>query len=120
VADTLQRPTLLVVDDEHAYRRVLAHLLRDLVRVETCGDGEAALALLGRRRFDWVLLDVGLPGMDGFEVLKRIRARHPACRVLLHSAGCGEDAAGRARAAGAIAFLEKPLSLPVLRSMLGR
>jgi DNA-binding response OmpR family regulator len=46
-------------------------------------DGETALGLLESESFDLIVLDVGLPGMDGFEVLRRLRKQHNSCRVLM-------------------------------------
>jgi DNA-binding response OmpR family regulator len=64
---------LLVVDDNAASRRVIVRALvaYEVVEAET---GEAALDILGRESFDVVLLDIGLPGIDGYEVLRRIRS----------------------------------------------
>lgn len=68
--------TVLVVDDEDD----IVNLMRDFLeadgyRVETAGDGAAALQALGRQLFDCVLLDVMMPGQSGFEVLRAIRER---------------------------------------------
>lgn len=114
------KPTLLVVDDDSKYRRVLSHLLDRLASVEVCADGESALARLATRSFDWILLDIGLPGMSGFEVLARVQALNHTTRVLLHTGLALPDARRRARAAGAVDLLEKPLSIPRLESLLRR
>lgn len=114
------KPTLLVVDDDPRYRRVLSHVLDRIAVVELCADGESALARLATRPFDWMLLDVGLPGMNGFEVLARVRAANAAPRVVLHTGLALPDGRRRALAAGAVELLEKPLSLPRLAALLGR
>jgi DNA-binding response OmpR family regulator len=65
---------VLVVDDEPPIADLLrTYLTRDGFAVETCGDGRAALDLVARRRPSAVILDVGLPGLDGTEVCRRLR-----------------------------------------------
>jgi len=68
------RPAVLVVDDDAGIRQVLRlYLERDGHRVTDAADGTAALTLVAERRFDLVLLDIMLPGVDGFEVCRRLR-----------------------------------------------
>jgi putative two-component system response regulator len=68
------RPTILVVDDEPANREILVGLLsRHGYEVRAVGDGEAALAAIQEKPPDLVLLDVRLPGVDGFEVCRLIK-----------------------------------------------
>jgi len=115
---TDSKPTLLVVDDDPKYRRVLSFILDRIASVEFCADGESALERLTTRSFDWMLLDVGLPGMNGFEVLARVRERSATTRVLLHTGLALPDARWRAQGAGAVDLLEKPLSIPRLKALL--
>ena len=66
---------ILLVDDDRALRFALSALLKEAGHlVDTAGDGPEALALLENRRFDIVLLDIGLPSMSGLDVLARARA----------------------------------------------
>jgi DNA-binding response OmpR family regulator len=66
----------LLVDDDPLLRRSLAFTLEQAgYRVSTAGDAENALALAARDRPDLVLLDIGLPGMDGLDALRRFQAR---------------------------------------------
>jgi CheY-like chemotaxis protein len=111
---------LLVVDDDRRYGRALVHLLERVAEVEWCGTAAAALARVGERDFDWVLLDVGLPDASGFEVLSALRSRCPRLRIALHSGLALGDGRARAIAAGAVNLLEKPLSLPALLALLER
>jgi len=68
------RARVLVVDDDDGIRQVLRlYLERDGHRVNDVADGTAALTLAAERRFDLVLLDVMLPGVDGFEICRRLR-----------------------------------------------
>ncbi len=80
---------MLVVEDEPRIAEVLeAYLRRDGFGTARAGDGPTALHLHGRLRPDLVLLDVMLPGLDGFEVLRRLRAdaARPATPVILLTA----------------------------------
>src|SRR5262245_55531396 len=72
---TTRVSSLLIVDDEELSREGLArHLRRHGYEVAGAGSGPEAVDLLGRRRFDLVLLDVLMPGMSGLDVLKALRA----------------------------------------------
>src|ERR1051326_1650974 len=78
---------ILVVEDEVRLGRHVASALteagHDPVVIH---DGETALGEAERAAFDLVVLDVGLPGMDGFQVLKRMRAKHMSHRVTMLTA----------------------------------
>jgi DNA-binding response OmpR family regulator len=105
------QPVVLVVDDDPDIGAVLTSLFRRAdVRAVTTGDGEAALMLLGDLLPDLVVLDVGLPGMDGLEVLDQIR-RNPDTRdvrVLLLSARAFEAERSAGLARGADEYVTKP------------
>lgn len=73
---------ILVVDDSAASRRVVKRCLAGHHLAEAA-DGETALALLDAEEFDLVLLDIGLPGIDGYEVLRRIRANPTTAHVMV-------------------------------------
>ena len=75
---------ILVVDDEaRLTRHVIAALTEAGHDPVPAIDGETALGLLEAESFDLMVLDVGLPGMDGFEVLRRVRKQSDLCRVLM-------------------------------------
>ncbi len=115
---SIRKPRLLVVDDDLRYLAMLPHLLGDIAEVECCGDDAEAMARLGSRRFDWVLLDVALGAADGFEVLARIgQLAHPP-QVILHTGLALERGRERALEAGAVDLLVKPLSVPYLAGLL--
>ncbi len=78
---------VLVIDDEPTIVQLIRQRLeRDGFGVQAAGSGEAGLTLIGQQSFDALLLDVGLPGMDGFEVLRRIRALGNAVPVIMLTA----------------------------------
>jgi len=80
----MHRRTVLVVEDEAEIADVVRQYLeRDGYRVAVCGDGAQALAEFGRLRPDLVLLDLMLPGADGYEVCRRIRAQGSTPVIML-------------------------------------
>ena len=77
-------PLVLVVDDEATIREVVRRYLEaDGLQVVEAGDGETALAMVADHRPDVVILDVMMPGTDGIEVLRRIRADGDAYVIML-------------------------------------
>jgi PAS domain S-box-containing protein len=113
---------VLVVDDNADAVASLALLLRLAGHeVRTAGDGPAALELAPRFRPEAVLLDIGLPGMDGYEVARRLRALPELKDVLLMAlTGYGqEEDRRRAREAGFDHYLTKPVEPAALQRLLG-
>jgi DNA-binding NarL/FixJ family response regulator len=99
----MARPTLLIVDDHEDFRRS-AETLLELEGFDVVGfaeDGPSALSAVAELRPDVVLLDVQLPGMDGFEVVRQLRARREQARVVLISS--------RDRSAYASELVEAPV-----------
>jgi two-component system KDP operon response regulator KdpE len=114
----VKRPLILLVDDEPVVLRALRVALeaQDYV-VSAVLTGEDALARIANGAFDLVLLDLGLPGVDGFEVIRRVRALHPALPIIVLSAQ-GEDAVKvEALDLGADDYVSKPFSV---RELLAR
>jgi two-component system, NtrC family, nitrogen regulation response regulator NtrX len=102
--------TVLVVDDEIAIRETLAQILGyEGYRVRTAADGPRAVADLQASPSDAVLLDIKMPGMDGFEVLARLRAEGLDIPVIVISGHGDIKTAVDAVKQGAYDFLEKPL-----------
>jgi PAS domain S-box-containing protein len=113
---------LLIVDDNVDAAESLALVLRDKgLAVTVAHGGPGALALLDEARPDVVLLDIGMPGMDGYEVARRIRQApgHEGVRVFALS-GYGNNAdRRRSRESGFDGHLVKPVRLEQLRALLG-
>jgi signal transduction histidine kinase/GAF domain-containing protein len=112
--------TVLVVEDDPDMRRYILDLLRPHWRVEGCVDGREALASVQERLPDLVLADVMLPAMDGFELLRRLRASPRTARVpvILLSARAGGEATVEGLEAGADDYLVKPFSAQELLARL--
>ena len=104
------RARVLVVDDEEANRKLLSRLLSPDYDVQTAADGEEALALVEKSEVDVVLLDVRLPGLDGFEVCSRLKKmeRTRLVPVVLVTGHAAREHRIRGIHAGADDFLTKP------------
>ena len=116
---------VLVIDDEPDMCRAIALVLKKGgFDVETAADGEQGLALLGSTQFDAVLIDILMPGVDGLEVLRRIRAQDPLLAVIMLSAVDGMDMKSAAFDAESDDYVTKPfgvLELPArVRAILRR
>ncbi|PYM39490.1 MAG: hypothetical protein DME17_00815 [Candidatus Rokuibacteriota bacterium] len=102
---------ILVVDDEEQVRSLLVeHFQREGFVVLEAADGEEALQAVRRTRPDLVVLDVGLPGMDGLQVLRRIRREDPGIGVIVVS-GKSESVVAKTLEAGALGYFLKPFDL---------
>jgi CheY-like chemotaxis protein len=103
---------VLVVDDEYDIRYLVQAALEHC-EVLTAADGPSALALLRHAQIDAILLDVMMPGMDGFSVLRRIRGDelYRSIPVIMLTAKAGEDDHVRAFRDGADAYLTKPFGV---------
>lgn len=102
-------PHLLIVEDDELLRDGLSALLqRAGHRVSGAESGERALQLLGDRGYDGIVLDLGLPGIGGLEVLRRVRAEQAALPVLILTARDGVESRVEGLKAGADDYLTKP------------
>lgn len=103
---------ILIVDDEAGIRAVLGDILEDEGhQVTAVPDGLEALNLLKREVVDMVFLDVWMPTMGGLDVLKAIRESYPDMTVIMMSGHASIDQAVKAIKMGALDFVEKPLSI---------
>ncbi len=104
---------VLVVDDDRLVRRLMTDGLRSLqYQVTACENGEQALATLDRERFDLLLVDFAMPGMNGAEVASTAQNRQPGIKVLMVS-GYADSAAVEA-ALGSARLLRKPFDVAEL------
>lgn len=107
--------SVLLVDDEENYREALARRLnrRGLI-VSQEADGEAALTRLAGQAPDVVLLDVKMPGLDGLEVLRRIKKLRPLTEVILLTGHAHLETSITGLERGAFDYLLKPVPLEEL------
>lgn len=114
---------VLVVDDDSDTREVLTEFCRTLgLTVAVAEDGRAALAAIERSpaQYRVVLTDICMPGADGFEVLKAVRAANPSSYVVMITGYATLDSALRAVHDGAYDYLPKPFALGQLEVVLAR
>ncbi len=105
----------MVVDDERSMREFLAIMLgKNGYRVETVARGEEALERIGRSLFDLVITDLSMPGMDGLEVLKRVKDVSPTTAVVLITAYATTESAVEAMKLGAFDYVIKPFKVDEL------
>ncbi len=102
---------ILVVEDHPTVREVLRTLLgMEDYEVAVAPNGEAGLALADILQPDVVILDVMMPGLNGYEVCRAIKARAESTRIVMVTARSSEEDERAGREAGADAYLRKPFS----------
>ncbi len=112
---------ILVIDDEPVVAGVIAEALRaEGNQVNVAGDGEEGLQAIEESRPDAVFLDIVMPGMDGLEVLRRIRDKHPTLPVIVLSGWASGDEIEIARQLGATEVVSKPIAVKNLAKALAR
>ena len=111
---------ILIVDDEKNIRHALKSLLMDEgYRISEASSGDEALTFLQKYRPDIILLDIWMPGLDGLEVLQKIKTMDQSISVLMMSGHGTIETAVRATKLGAYDFIEKPLSIDRLLISIG-
>ena len=93
-------PSVLIVDDNLLAREGLKHMLSQEHRNLTFGEattGEEAASRLARRPWDVAVIEISLPGADGYQILQNVRRSHPAVRVLMLSPQISPEHSARAR-----------------------
>lgn len=106
---------ILVVEDEARIARFITKGLRQQqMEVTVVADGETALQLLQKQDFDIILLDLGLPGLSGWEVMEQLQQQQSNVPAVIMTALSEISNAERALAMGAIAYLQKPFSFAEL------
>jgi two-component system, NtrC family, response regulator AtoC len=113
-----QKPkTILIVDDDEGMRDTLTAILKREYRVLRATSGEAALPILNRDNVDLMLLDVRLPGISGFEVLRIVKENYALIEVLMISAINDIETAVQAMKHGAYHYITKDFDYDQLRSL---
>lgn len=111
----MQPMRVLLVDDETDFVETLAKRLgKRGIAVLCASRGVQALEVLAANPLDVVVLDVKMPGLDGLEVLRRIKAGHPQVEVIMLTGHADMDAAIRGMELGAFDYLMKPTSIEEL------
>ncbi len=108
------RACIMAVDDEPVILTILKRILEpEGYEVLSANDGSSALALLDERKPDLVILDIMMPGLDGFQVLDSIRERFDVPVIML-TARCDQESLVKTLKTGADDYVRKPFSAAVL------
>ena len=112
------KPSILIVDDSPTNIRVLADALRDDYYVRIATDGQTALDVIARNKPALVLLDVMMPGMDGYEVCRRIKERDETRDIAVIFVTAKSELADEETGLnlGAVDYIAKPFQLPIVRA----
>ncbi len=112
---------MLVVDDEEALRTVLSgELANEGYEVKAAADGDEAISEVEKSPFDLVLLDIKMPRMSGFEVLKYIKVNHAKTKVVMLTGFADLKNAIESKKLGADDFVSKPYDLVDLLTTIER
>src|SRR5438132_9969875 len=111
--------TVLIVDDDEGMRDTLTAILKREYRVLRVASGELALSILNKEDVDLVLLDVRLPGISGFEVLRIVKENYRLIEVIMISAINEIETAVQAMKHGAYHYITKDFDYDQLRSLVG-
>ena len=115
----MEAKPVLIVDDEKNIRLTLSQALETLeLETDTAVNGEEALAKLEKKHFGLILLDLKMPGMDGMEVLRRVREARPDIKVIIITAHGTIESATEAMKLGAVDFIQKPFAPKEIRELL--
>ncbi len=108
-----QNRSILIVDDELGVRESLKMILKPIFQVYTATGGKEALQCLQKEKIDLVTLDLKMPGLSGFEVLRAIKRNHPGIEAIVITAYGTVENAMEAIRCGA-EFIIKPFNVPDL------
>ena len=102
---------LLVIDDDAKITGLFREFFSDRYTIETAATGPEGLSAVQRQRPDAVLLDINMPGMNGLDVLKRIKLLDPRIPIIMVTGNEDLKTAEQALKDGAFAYLPKPFQL---------
>src|SRR3989339_1090438 len=113
--------SILVIDDEAASRKPCSLSLRSAgYKVQEADCGEAGIDLFDKEKFDFVVTDLMMPGINGIDVLKRVKERNGNCGVIIMTAYSGVETGVEAIKQGAYDYIVKPIKLDELHYKIGR
>jgi DNA-binding NtrC family response regulator len=106
---------VLLVDDEEDFLEIMSERMTARgMEVSTCKSAEEAIDQINEENFDAIILDFMMPGMDGFQALKQIKAKRPELQIILLTGHATVEKGVEAMKMGATDFLEKPADIDAL------
>ncbi len=113
------QPKILVVDDQYGIRALLYEiLLKDGYHIFQAANGAEALKIVDKETPELVLLDMKIPGMDGLEILRRIKEDDPEIGVIMMTAYGELNLINQAMELGAITHFSKPFDIDDVRNVI--
>ena len=114
----MEAKPVLIVDDEKNIRLTLSQALESLeLDTDTAVNGEEALVKLDNKHFGLILLDLKMPGMDGMEVMRKVREARPDIKIIIITAHGTIESATEAMKLGAVDFIQKPFAPKEIREL---
>jgi len=113
-------PSILVVDDEAGIQRALKRILSRKYSTDTAGSGEEAVRKLGEKEYDIAIVDLRMPRMDGFQLLRTIKLYRPQTEVIIMSGSASEEKLIEAIQDQAFYFVTKPFQKEVIETLVER
>lgn len=107
--DTKQRKKILLIEDNEQNAELITEILNKYFDITITESGEAALALPNLQQFSLVLMDIRLPGIDGIETTRQLKARYPEISIIMQTAHALPETKQKSFDAGAELFLTKPI-----------
>ena len=113
-------PAIILVDDEPDVRIILQHLLTSIAQgyeLVAVASGAAVLAVLAERSVPLLITDYNMPGMNGLDLVRKVKAAAPSTMIVMASAYATPELAKRAQLAGADYFMAKPFVFEQLEAI---
>jgi len=110
--------SILIVDDEFAVRESLKMILKPYYAIHIAANGEEAIGIIGKRKFDLITLDVNMPGLSGIETLRKIRKIDGEVPVILITGYGTQEDEREALLDGARGFISKPFNTSEIISVI--
>ena len=111
---------VLLVDDEEQFLNALSQRLAGRgMKIEAAASGEEALRQAKGKDFDAIVLDLVMPGLDGLDVLKRLRRENPDLQIIILTGHATVEKSVEAIREGAVELLEKPVDMDKLLKRIG-
>jgi putative two-component system response regulator len=116
----MEKHTILVVDDEPQNLHILIEILKLDYQVKITKSGDRALDIVSKHKPDLILLDVNMPGMDGYEVCEQLKAGDAtrSVPVIFLSGSMTEDDRKKGLELGAVEFVKKPVDAGELKQLI--
>lgn len=120
MAETKNKATILVVDDEHGVRQSFYMVLKDEFNVLLAGSGKEAIDIFSKNAVDLILLDILLPDIDGIELLERLKEMDPNTEIIMVTAVKEIQTAVKAIKLGAYEYIIKPFAVDEVITVIHR